>query len=74
MEIKKARLETLADTLGKDILRLLNDDNVFEIMLNSDGKLWVDTFDSGFVNTEIKIDASQGKRIIYCVPAMADTQ
>lgn len=72
MEIIKTRtIETLADTMGKDILGFLNDENVFEIILNSDGKLWLDTFDCGFVNTGIKLEASQGKRIIYCVAALA---
>lgn len=33
--------------LGKDVVSALEDDNVIEIMLNSDGKLWVDRLGRG---------------------------
>jgi type IV secretion system protein TrbB len=71
-EIRLRRLDALADSMGKDVVKMMNDDNVFEVILNSDGKLWTDTFDKGFVNTGLRMDPDQAKSIIYGVAAFSN--
>src|SRR3989338_4055457 len=52
-------LEMLKTALGPSLVALLADDDIIEIMLNPDGKAWVDTL-------------SQGK---YCLPfTLAEAQ
>ncbi len=53
--------------LGPDIMRYMHDDNVFEVIVNPDGKLWVDTFSDGFVDTGAVMNPGDTKRIIYAV-------
>lgn len=66
-------LEALANSMGKEILRYMKDDNVAEVALNTDEELWIDTFDQGWIDTGIKINPSQAKRIIYGVAALSGT-
>lgn len=65
-------LEALKATMGPELLSYMTDDNVFELMLNSDGKLWIDTFDKGCIDSGMTIEASQAKRIIYAVSALSN--
>ena len=58
-------LAKLKQNLGDDIMRLMQDDNVFEVIVNPDQKLWVDTFSDGFVDTGIVMNPGDTKRIIY---------
>ena len=66
-EVKERRLEILEQSLGCSIMRYLHDDNVTEILVNPDGKLWIDTFDHGFEDTGIVMDPDATKRVIYAV-------
>lgn len=43
-EIKQRLVEKIKREFGEEIMNLLVDDNVIEIMLNSDGSLWVEKF------------------------------
>lgn len=65
------RWDMLECNLGADILKCMHDDDVFEVIVNPDGMLWVDTFSSGFVNTGIRIEPETTKRIIYCVASLS---
>ncbi len=64
---------TLAKSMGNDILNYLADDNVLEVALNTDSRLWIDTFDQGWTDTGKKLLPDTAKQIIYGVAAMADT-
>lgn len=65
--------KTLANSMGESILAYLADENVLELAVNTDSMLWIDTFDSGWVNTGKKVLPSVAKQIIYGVAAMAAT-
>ena len=67
--VKERRLQILEMSLGRDIMRYMHDDNVTEVIVNPDGKLWLDTFDKGFLYTGITIDEDEAKRVIYSVAA-----
>lgn len=60
-------LAMLENNLGEDIMRYMHDDNIFEVIVNPDGKLWVDTFSDGFLDTGIVMNPSSTKRIIYAI-------
>jgi len=64
-ESQKRALKTLLYTMGEDILRYLEDPNVFELMVNPDGKLWVDTFDQGRLFTKCFINPKISQQIIF---------
>ena len=71
--IANSRLwDMLQNNMGDDILQCMHDDNVFEVIVNPDGKLWVDTFDRGFVDTGVKLMPENIKRIIYGVASLSD--
>ena len=70
---KKRTLDSLVDSMGKDIVAFMHDENIGEIALNTDQKLWIDTFDKGWVDTGIIISPPQAKRIIYDVAALSGT-
>lgn len=38
-------IQLLNFSLGQEVVKYFSDDSVIEIMLNDDGKLWIDTFD-----------------------------
>lgn len=57
----------LRTALGSAIAEWLDDAEVVEIMLNPDGRLWVDRLGSGLADTGLTISASDGERIIRLV-------
>lgn len=57
----------LRTALGSAIAEWLDDAEVVEIMLNPDGRLWVDRLGSGLAETGLTISASDGERIIRLV-------
>ena len=61
---------TLANCLG-EIMPLLQDDSIFEIYINPDGKVWTDSF-RGRECTEKIISAAQVKQIILNVAALTN--
>ena len=65
--VKERRLQILEMSLGRNVMRYMHDDNVTEVIVNPDGKLWIDTFDKGFQHTGITIDEDEAKRVIYAV-------
>ncbi len=70
LERKIAQLEY---SMGEELIRLMNDDAVFEVIANPDGKVWIDTFDRGRVDTGIVLDAGQIRQIIFDVAALNDS-
>lgn len=63
-------MNTLASCLDK-IIPLLKDENIFEVYVNPDGKIWTDGY-RGRENTGIKITAAQVKQIILNVAALTN--
>jgi len=57
----------LRTALGTAITRLLDDPAIVEVMLNPDGRIWVDQLSAGLANTGEVLSAADGERIIRLV-------
>ena len=57
----------LRTALGPAIAAWLEDPSVIEVMLNPDGRLWIDRLSSGLVETEERLNAAEGERIVRLV-------
>ena len=57
----------LRTALGPVIARLLEDPAVAEVMLNPDGRLWVDRLSEGLSDTGERLSAADGERIVRLV-------
>ncbi|MCA1402190.1 P-type conjugative transfer ATPase TrbB [Bradyrhizobium sp. BRP56] len=57
----------LRSALGATIARYLEDDAVVEVMLNPDGRLWIDRLSVGLTDTGERLSAVDGERIIRVV-------
>ena len=57
----------LRTALGPEIAAWLSDPNVIEVMLNPDGRLWVDRLGSGVADSGVMLTAADGERIIRLV-------
>jgi len=57
----------LKSALGPAIAAWLDEPEVAEVMLNADGRLWVDRLDSGMARTEERLSPMQAERIIRLV-------
>ncbi|MBP2629463.1 MAG: P-type conjugative transfer ATPase TrbB [Firmicutes bacterium] len=63
-------LELLQYAMGS-MLDYMQDENIFELIVNPDGKLWIDTFGKGKIYTGIDITPDKAKQIIYAVAAIS---
>lgn len=57
----------LRTALGTSIAAWLDDPEIVEIMLNPDGRLWVDRLGSGLAETGLTVGPADGERIIRVV-------
>ena len=57
----------LRSAFGGHISDLLADDSVVEVMLNPDGRIWVDRLSSGLADTGERLSAEDGERIIRLI-------
>jgi len=57
----------LRTALGSLVLARLEDPGVAEVMLNPDGRVWIDRFDQGLVTADLMIAPADGERIIRLV-------
>ena len=57
----------LRTALGPAIARLLEDPAVVEVMLNPDGRLWIDRLSEGRSDTGERLSAADGERIVRLV-------
>ena len=57
----------LRTALGADVRAWLAQDDVVEVMLNPDGRLWVDRVGEGLSDTGVTLGAAEGERIIRLV-------
>lgn len=60
-------LQMLTTALGAHVVSLLEDKSVVELMLNPDGRLWVDRLGQGRGDTGYKISAPDAQRVIELV-------
>ena len=54
----------LRTALGSDIAGFLEDPSVVEVMLNPDGRLWIDRLSEGLSDTGKRLAATDGERIV----------
>ncbi|WP_093510825.1 P-type conjugative transfer ATPase TrbB [Sphingopyxis sp. YR583] len=64
----------LRSALGAAIDGWLGDPNIAEIMLNADGRLWIDHLDSGLAPTEETLTPAQAERIVRLVAHHVGTE
>ena len=57
----------LRTALGPDIASWLDDPDVVEVMLNPDGRLWIDRLKEGVADTGQRLSAADGERIVRLV-------
>ncbi|WFU39180.1 P-type conjugative transfer ATPase TrbB [Bradyrhizobium sp. CB82] len=57
----------LRTALGSAIARFLEDPSIVEVMLNPDGRLWIDRLSNGLMDTGESLSASDGERIVRLV-------
>ena len=63
--LRSARM--LRTALGPAVAQWLDDPAVIEVMLNPDGKLWIDRLGEGLADTGTLMSAADGERIIRLV-------
>jgi type IV secretion system protein VirB11 len=57
----------LKTALGPDVAGWLEDSSVVEVMLNPDGRLWVDRLSTGLADTGERLSPADGERIVRLV-------
>lgn len=57
----------LRTAFGPAIARFLEDPTIIEVMLNPDGRLWIDRLSGGLAETTERLSASDGERIVRLV-------
>src|SRR6201991_1058724 len=57
----------LRTAFGPAIARFLEDPAIIEVMLNPDGRLWIDRLSSGLADTGEIISAPDGERVVRLV-------
>ena len=57
----------LRTALGPAIAAFLEDPTIVEVMLNPDGRLWIDRLSSGLADTGERLSAADGERIVRLV-------
>ena len=70
-QLRRHRLEEkLKRELGPTVLSALEDPGVIEVMLNPDGRLWVDEFGKGMRDTGATMNAAQAESLLGTVAMM----
>ena len=57
----------LRTALGPAIAAFLEDPAIVEVMLNPDGRLWIDRLSTGLADTGVRLSAADGERIVRLV-------
>ena len=65
--------DMLLNSFGNSVQNFLKDDDVIEIMLNPDGRLWIDRLSCGRVFTGENIAVQDAERIIKIISSEMDT-
>ena len=70
----KERLhESLRRDLGGVVLGALNDPKVIEVMLNPDGRVWIEDFTKGMVDSGYQMPGSQALKLFATIASMLNT-
>lgn len=64
----------LRAALGPLLLARLEDPGVAELMLNPDGRVWLDRFDAGLVDAELSMSAADAERVVRLVAHHVDVE
>ncbi|MES2443350.1 MAG: P-type conjugative transfer ATPase TrbB [Pseudomonadota bacterium] len=73
-EASRRGARMLRTALGASIATWLDDPEIVEVMLNPDGRLWVDRLGEGLADTGITVSAADGERIIRLVAHHVGTE
>jgi type IV secretion system protein TrbB len=68
-EVAERQRRMLRTALGAHIAGALTDPKVIEIMVNPDGRLWLDRLGEGITSTDITLSAADTERIIRLIAA-----
>lgn len=63
-EIADRGRRMLRSAMGPAIAAWLDDPNIAEVMLNPDGRLWLDRLEGGLAATEVTLSAADAERVI----------
>jgi type IV secretion system protein VirB11 len=66
-EAQGRRRAMLRTAMGPEIAKALSDATVIEVMVNPDGRIWLDRLGHGRLDTGARLDATQVERIIRLV-------
>ena len=66
-EVRSRGNRMLRTALGPAIAQWLDDPDVVEVMLNPDGRLWIDRLSAGLADTEQRLSPTDGERIVRLV-------
>lgn len=58
--------------MGPELIKLMNDNDVTELMVNPDQCLWADTFSKGLIDTGIKMNSDNTRQVILTVATLSD--
>lgn len=72
-EARKRNLETLTRSIGPTVLDALANPKVNEVMLNADGRIWVQEFGRGMYDTGQKLRAAAADKVLSVVASMLGT-
>ena len=72
-EALKRAMDTLEFTMGFDIVGYMKDADITEVIVNPDGKIWVDSFTNGHHDTGKTLEAERTRQIIYQIADMKGT-
>ncbi|NYT41022.1 P-type conjugative transfer ATPase TrbB [Sphingomonas sp. R-74633] len=73
-EASRRGARMLRTALGTSIAAWLDDPEIVEVMLNPDGRLWIDRLGAGLADTGMTIPAADGERIIRLVAHHVGTE
>src|SRR3546814_4923301 len=66
-EARSRGVRMLRTALGVSLAGWLDDSATFEVMLNPDGRLWIDRLGEGVSDTGERMAAAEGERVIRLV-------
>lgn len=67
------QIEYFKESLGKDLLEVLNDPTITEIMYNNtDGNIWVKQFKKGMYRTNIPLSVTRAKLLVEIIASYND--
>lgn len=69
---QQRHLDMLKTALGSEIVQFLEQDDVIEIMVNPDGKLWLDTLSQGKRATDLVLPENQRLNIIKLIASASN--